>query len=228
MTTLRLYRGVSVPLADADGTISTVVRHGLNEEQGHRYFEQSWGLPIAQLAQLAEKADLSTTDTRSSSSTRPALCACGTVEGATYYALQHNLSSINNTPIIIEFNAKLDSVAVDGRDFLYTAFQFGKTEKVRSTLKELFGSKILFYFDAARVTKDQDRRVALCDLATIDPCVVNAHYKNRSVIFGRYGTVFENAFTVSLPISPRNIINVSIPTNRYEIREPSVTLGEIL
>ncbi|MYF49781.1 MAG: hypothetical protein F4220_06470, partial [Gammaproteobacteria bacterium] len=58
-----------------------------------------------------------------------AVCACGDFDGAAYYACRHNCSGANDTPLVVEFES--NAVAVDGRDFLYTVFQFGKGTQAR-------------------------------------------------------------------------------------------------
>jgi hypothetical protein len=55
-----------------------------------------------------------------------AICPCGEVIGANYYAWQHNPYGENTTPILIEFEASDDAMSIDGRDFLYTVFQLGE------------------------------------------------------------------------------------------------------
>ena len=224
MTVLRLYRGIAVPASAVCATISSIEQSGLIEGQGFWSIQQSWGLVIST---LVDKVDLSLCDTRAESRSRPAICACGTVEGAAYYAWQHNRSPRNDTPILIEFDSQLDQIAIDGRDFLYKAFQMGEPEKARGVIELLFGPKILTYADRAWDSDDQDLRIALCDLATMDPDVIAAHYANRTVIGGRHNIVYENAFTVALPIRPAAIVRVWSPTNRHKERAALVTLADI-
>ena len=174
-----------------------------------------------------EKADLSLDDTRDAD-WRSAVCACGTLEGAAYYAWQHNLYGMDDKPILIEFEANLDQVRIDGRDFLYSVFQRGDPERARSVLESIYGNKILTYVDLAWASQDQGKRIALCDLATLDPDVVLAHYANRTTIRGRYGTTFESAFTVAYPIQPKDIVCVGSPDERGIRRTHSVTIQDIL
>ena len=46
------------------------------------------------------------------------MCACGDEEGTAFYAWIHNKTDEDNTPVIVEFEADIATVAVDGRDFL--------------------------------------------------------------------------------------------------------------
>ena len=224
MTTLRLYRGIAVPAATIEAVTMSIRRDGLVEGQGKWKIEQLSRLPSGV---SVDKADLSLGDTRDAE-WRSAVCACGTLEGASYYAWQHNRHQSNNTPILIEFEAHLDAVGIDGRDLLYTAFQGGDPKRARSVLEGLYGSTILRYADQAWASQDQDRRVALCDLATLDPDVILAHYANRTVIGGRSGTTFENAFTVAYPIPPKAIVRVWAPERRGVQITPAITLRDIV
>jgi hypothetical protein len=119
----------------------------------------------------------------------------------------------------IEFEADICSAAVDGRDFLYTAFQFGDAERARPVLKECFGGSVLKYAERAWRSTSTSFRIAQCDLAISDPAVVEAHYENRCVIAGRGDTIFRNAFLIELPILASSIISV---TTDVEFEFPKV------
>ena len=224
MTKLRLYRGIAVPAASAGDVTAAILRNGLVEGQGTWRIDQLCRVP----SDISpEKADLCLEDTRDAD-WRSAVCACGTLEGAAYYAWQHNRSETDDTPILIEFEADLGRVRVDGRDFLYTAFERGEPERARTVLGGIYGNKILKYAELAWASPDHGRRVALCDLATLDPEVVLAHYASRTAIKGRYCTTFENAFSVAYPVPPSDIVRVWTPTERGAQRTPTVTLHDIL
>jgi hypothetical protein len=106
---------------------------------------------------------------------------------------------------------------VDGRDFLYTAFQAWDRDttlavnKQMQCLKMLFGDPILRYFRRAVDTKDQQQRIALCDLAVQDERVVLAHVVNHRTLRGRYNTIFASAFFVRAPILSGQISRVISP-----------------
>ena len=223
MTTLRLYRGIAVPAASVDAVTSSLRRDGLVERRGKEWVHL-WSVPSGV---SIEKAALCLEDTRDAN-WRSAVFACGTLEGAAYYAWEHNRSETNNTPILIEFESYLDQVRIDGRDFLYLSFQGGDPEEARTVLESIYGSKILRYAELAWASRDHGRRVALCDLATLDPDVVLAHYASRTIIRGRYGTTFENAFTVAYPVLPSDIVRVWTPSQRGAQISPSVTVQDIV
>ena len=223
MTTLRLYRGIAVRAASVGETIALITEKGLAEGPWFWRMEQNWGLPIDV---LLNKVDLSTADTRAESAFRPAVCACGTVEDASYYAWRRNRNRRDDTPILVEFDAQLDRIIVDGKDFLFTAFQYGEPAKIKSALGHIFGEKVLTYAEAAWAAEDQDRRIALCDLASMDADVIKAHYANRMVVGGKHGTIFANSFTVALPVQPEAIVRVWSPDSEPQLPTPSVTVGD--
>ena len=174
-----------------------------------------------------EDIDLSTVNTQGAD-WRSTVCACGTIEGASYYAWHHNRHGRDDTPILIEFEAYLEQVSVDGRDFLCAAFQLGDPEKARSVLEKIYGPKILRYAEEAWTSLDQETRIALCHVATLDADVMLAHFENRMVIRGRYGTIFENAFTVAYPVHPGAIVSVWTPCENATQRTQSVTIQDIV
>ena len=221
--TLKLFRGIAVPSDIAASAKLRLLENGLVEGQGNWRIEQPWRV---RSGILVANTDASRDDPRNLE-WRPAICACGTPAGAAFYSLHHNRSTTNNTPILIEFEAHLDRVRVDGRDFLYPAFQMGQPEKARTVLQKIYGDEIVKYADRAWATQDQTKRIAMCDLATMDPEVVLAHYSNRKVIVGRFGTVFENAFTVALPVDANSIICVRTPDSFGIDTTASVSLDDV-
>lgn len=177
---------------------------------------------------LNSKPGLSLGDTRPLIGAVAAVCACGEELGALYYSCRHNATATNNTPILIEFEAERSASAIDGKDFLYTAFQLGDPERARRVLERSFGERVLRYAEKAWSSEDQLFRIAQCDLAIHDPDVIEAHYINEVILAGRHGTVFRNAFTVSLPIGSEAIRRVWSPREPITISEPTISLFDIL
>jgi hypothetical protein len=93
--------------------------------------------------------------------------------------------------------------------------------------EQLFGSAILRYVDRAWSTEDQERRLALCDLAIQDDEVIKAHAQNTKVIGGRYRTRFCNAFLVRLPISPEAVRDVR-QLDPTQVPAAEISLHDIL
>ena len=120
------------------------------------------------------------------------------------------------------------SVAVDGRDFLYTAFQLGDPGRARRVLRTAFGKAVLRYAERAWLQESQDQRIALCDLATHDPAVIRAHHANELVLGGRYGTVFRNAFLVRAPILEGSILRVERMGKGTRLPSSAVTLRDVV
>lgn len=154
-------------------------------------------------------------------------CACGEPEGALYYACHHNCYKENDTPILIEFEALLDDVVVDGNDFLYTLFQLGNPPVARPIAESIFGAAILQYIDRAWLSEDRER-IAICDLAVQDEAVIKAHSRNEIVIAGRHGTHFRSAFLVKAPVSSDRITNVRLPDKRFRVPDAGVALNSVV
>jgi hypothetical protein len=183
------------------------------------------------LDDLLVKPDLSLEDTRPRGAGvvwQPAIYACGEELGAAYYSWRHNRSEANDTPIIVAFDVEFADVAVDGKDFLNTVFQFGDPARTRPGLERIFGPKVLRYADAAFASADQERRGALCDLATHDPEVIAAHHANTLVIAGRYKTMFRSAFTIAIPVAPERIVAVWSPDAPPSWPEPDIRLNDVM
>lgn len=226
MTTMRFYRGITLPVLQIDQAISTIAEAGFAEGRGRWRMEQFHPGP---LDVLFAKPDLSLQDTRPEGRHRqPAVCACGDEMGAAHYAWQHNRSRRNDAPLMIAFEAEHEAVAIDGKDFLYTVFQMGEPMRARTILERSFGPRILRYAEKAWGSDDQRFRIALCDLAIHDPEVVKDHYAARPVIAGRYKTIFRNAFTVKLPISGAAIVRVWSPTEPPDFATPDVSLADVV
>lgn len=219
------FRGIAVPSAAVVKTIEKIQHNGLLPDQG------KWIMPYFRpdpIEALFSKDDLSFSDTRPREEEESAICACGEQEGAAYYAWKHNRTCENDTPIMIEVEADENSVAVDGRDFLYATFQWGDPGRTRSVLEQGFGRAVLRYAEKAWESEDQCFRIALCDLATYDPDVIRAHYANDLVFGGRHGTIFRNAFIIKLPIKPEALIRVWSPSIPPSIPTPDVSLKDVL
>jgi hypothetical protein len=232
MTSLILYRGIAVGAATAAVVTDSIRTHGLAGTEGH------WTIPLPDICAVRKRleADFLNPQIRRSQiyQTTPfkGACACGTQDGAVYYAIEHNRST-GTVPLVVKFTASLSDVCVDGRDFLYTAFQLwdrhgrGGLERQVKVIEQLFGEAALRYFEAATTTHDQQRRVALCSLACFDARVVLAHYENRRIIGGRHKTRFASAFEVRCPIGADRIVEVCAP-KRPAPSGVSVTVGQFI
>jgi hypothetical protein len=221
---MRFFRGIAVRPDQAAEIRQKILGCGLGEGDG--WWDMRLRRPPNRIA-LFSKDNLTTEDTRSDELEElPFVCACGEFNGAAYYACSHNWSEQNNVPLIIEFDVDARSVALDGRDFLYRAFQGGRPEIARPVLVDCFGPNILQYVDRAWRSDDQQFRIAMCDLAIQDPAVINDHYRNTRVIAGRHKTVFRNAFLIQLPVPASAIISVRTDVT-FEFPVIDYTLDDI-
>lgn len=212
-TSLILYRGIAVRPIDAQQVLNSILNGGIKGNEGRwRFLLPDPARVRAKIPDLLSAQRLSTHDIFSETPFN-GICACGDTIGAYYYALKHNRTVEKSFPILIKFRASIDDIYVDSCDFLCTAFQFWDREtksaraKQALVLEELFGQKILLYFDRCAREREQSIRIALCNLAAFDIEVVLAHYNNRKIIRGRYGTTFCSAFYVKAPVNPSQIIS---------------------
>jgi hypothetical protein len=226
---LTLYRGLAVPSEDAGRIKQQILEGGFKVPEGGR-----WKILIndlrSELEGLYSEPDLSRHDTVCDARNCPVVCACGDVGGAAYYAWKHNNSAQHNTPLVVEFEADASDVFVDGRDFLFSAFQFWDRDKAdsngferqASALATIFGDAILRYFRQAASSEEQEYRIAMCRLAGQDIGVVRSHVRNTHIIRGRYGTTFCSAILVKTPVAPSRIKAVTAPP--YPTGSPWLTL----
>jgi hypothetical protein len=226
-----LYRGIAVVESLADNVKENILQNGIGGDEGNWKIQQHDLRDT--MALLYDKLDLSIRDTRPSSTGFAVVCACGDLLGASYYAIEHNkIKTENKTSIIIEFTAPMKDIFIDGKDFLYTCFQFwdkqnaSHIDEQTELLSTIYGTNIKKYFNKVIASDDTYYRIAMCDLACQDFDVLLGHLKNKAVIGGRYRTTFCSAFNVRLPISQHNIIGV------YEAKpntfSPKITLDSFL
>ena len=221
---MRLFCGITVPSQDADHVVEDIRSRGLVSDKGNWRIEVTdSGPPDA----LFDNDDLSIEDTRSGESSL-AVCACGELEGAAYYAFKHNYGGANDTPILIEFECDEHCVSVDAGDFLCTVFQMGDPDRDSDILCRCFGQSVLRYAKKAWETNDQGSRIAFCDLAAQDPGVIASHYRNSTALGGRHRTVFLSAFLMMLPVGPESIVNVWRPKRAIRLPVPQVHYTDCL
>lgn len=210
-----MYRGIAVSSQNADEVIATIKSRGLPGDEGTQWRSTMPSVRKIRdrLDFLYEKSDLSKDDIYQDAE-RLGVDAAGSSIGGEYYAAKHNRSWEDDQPIVIVFDVDVDKVAVDCRDFLCTVFQLWDRAPEDwwsfqdAVMTDVFGSGILRYFGSAREANEQQRRIAMCNLACFDLDVVVAHHANRKVIAGRYGTVFTSAFSVEAPVESESIRDV--------------------
>lgn len=221
---MRFFRGLAVPSAQI-ADIADKIRSDGFSTNAWRWRTEHWRPD----PRLEERIDLGIQDTRPDAVPgTPAVCACGDVEGAAHYAWRHNRSTSDDAPLLIEFEAPIENVAIDGKDCLYTIFQMGDPSLARAFVRNAFGEAGLRFAERAWQLPDQQARIALCDLMIHNPEAIAAHHASRVVIAGRHSTVFRSAFTVTLPIVPTSIVDVWRPTEQTPIPKPDIHLNELI
>ena len=210
-----LHRGITVKPEEAEMISNRILTEGINANDGADYdklrnFKQRVLEPS--LERLREKKDLSVEDVEQATiRSYPVLCACGDELGASYYAVEHNYSKKNGHthPLIIQFTTKLSNILVDGADFLYTATSGSPNQSQEDILAKFFGTKIRTYINLARKSERAEPWFAMMLLAIQDPKIIAAHLKNRTILGGKWRTLFTSAFQVRSPIPAEDIISVS-------------------
>jgi hypothetical protein len=209
---VRFYRGISVSRNEAEGVIAKIRSQGLQPGEGW------WTMMAADLKprldEIWRKPTITLADTRPEAPEPSWVCACAEEAGALYYACSHNKSVEKDTPILIVFDAEASEVIVDGRDFLYTAFQLGDPNRARPVI------------DRAWLTEDEER-IALCDLAVQDDAVVLAHARNNIMIGGRHRTRFRSAFLVRSPVPPERIVDVRTVEHDFDLPDVEISLNDV-
>jgi hypothetical protein len=200
---VRLHRGIAVEEDCADEVISAIKAGGLTALGPGRSYDV-W--PIVEPGRLLE-GDMQLIDTRAGGA-RPAVCAADAL-GATHYACRHNRADHDRVPLMIEFDAPLEAICVDGNDLLYRVFsRHARIEAARPALIGCYGEAILRYAERAWASDDPRLQIALCDLALWDAEVIGSHHANEHVIEGKFGTLFRSAFKVMLPVVSSAIVSV--------------------
>lgn len=237
MAVLKLYRGISVARGNIEQVKTKISSEGLEQSNGLHW--NSFIVDLRpNLAEFLNRPDLSTTHTRfyrpvqglTYDSVRqrdlsfPFIFACGDKTGAAYFANTGNRTKTKDFPLVIEFLAPLEDVYVDGKDFLYSAFQDGPRQGMRDKILQCFGIGISKYLDRAWGSEEVERRIALCDLAVQDPEVIISHYQNQVPIGGRNGTVFRSAFMVRVPVHSQRVLSTYRASSCYEA--PKFSLHE--
>ncbi|NBS87526.1 MAG: hypothetical protein EBS60_05535 [Verrucomicrobia bacterium] len=237
---LVFYRGICIKPVEKKQVLEKIAKYGLNSNDQH-WHKTEFVDHKGKLAKLLKKSDLTVQDvrpskmvsnkfagqTRVSIGAEPAVCACGDETGATYYALKHNRNEKEGKTeaLIIKFKAPVKDTIVDGCDFMFTCMQFGASDQHKGKLVEIFGRESGKYYDLARKSAEQDFRIAIAYLAVQDPRIILNHYNNKTVIGGRWGTIFRSAFQIKLPIPAERIIDVFSP--RLPIPSPEILVKDV-
>lgn len=151
--------------------------------------------------------------------------------GATYYALQHNKTKEKNISLLIEVEVPISDVIIDGRDFLFTAFNLGILKSNNQILecqieilKFIFGNSIEIYIDKLIETKN----IAIIDLIEYDDNIIKDYFNNNVLLNGRYNTIFRYSFMVKAPIKSNMINDITIINESYYDNNSAYSLDDFL
>jgi len=234
-----LYRGIAVDYPQVEKVISKIKGSGIRGDEGFWNFT-GWDLR-GNIESLLSKQNLTLKDTREGFREFPVVGYADEL-GAYYYALRHNFSK-GKVPLIIKINVDTSKkyVYVDGRDFLCPVFQFWDSRNLSQiygirkafriasdALEQIYGEKIIKYFQKAAKSSNQFYRIAVCDLATHDIDITKEHLNNSVTIQGRGGVVFKSAFFVEMPLSPNEIKEIFIPKSTKYKFKPKIQIKEWL
>lgn len=224
-----LYRGVALDPATADADRQAI------GETGRLAAKSFWRNTMASPAEVRRMAaglaasPAGARDAIDALPQTPLTYACARFDDAAFYARREK-----GIPFVISFEVPLEQVAIDGKDFLYTVFQFwdqngdSHREQVRGKLAALFGPAILPWFDLAGKEREQQARIGLCDLATFDLSAIEAHHANRIGILGRHGTRFRSAFALPEQIDPASVLAVEDVAGSLDPPDEVVDLRDVL
>jgi len=230
-----LFRGIAVPPANIDHVSAEIWEHGLRKVKGMLWGSQM-ASPSAVRGRVAElMASPSTIRARIDEMPMGHLiCACGDEFGATHYAVGRLPIGDISRGLLITFSAGLNELSIDGKDFLYTIFQFWDRDRkhdrelFRERLAMMFGTGILKYFDLASETDKTIERVGICDLACIDLNVIREHLRNMVLINGRCNTRFCSAVQMQEPVTSAQIISVTTVHSLPGAPERQIHLDSLL
>ena len=204
-----LYRGITLDPQTADADRAAI------RQDGQLAVKSFWKNTMASPKQVRSRtselarAPGKVRDEIKSLPQTPLSYACSDFEGAARYAL-----SARGTPVVIAFETVLEEIIIDGKDFLYTVFQFwdrsgtGHRDRVRENLSTLFGPAMLGWFDLACRETDTMARIGLCDLGVHDFAAIKRHYANRTDIAGRHNRLFRSAFALPASLEPAAILDI--------------------
>ena len=235
---MRFFRGIAISRAQVDDVIDSIKKTGVRASNGRgpvmvSDLKREYQNPTKWM-KLVSCDTLNINETRKTGV--ETICACGDRDSGLYYACIHNKTAANDVPLLIEFEAPIEDVWVDGRDFLYTVMRFWdretssqkQKEEVKRILVDVFGEAVAVYLEEAFKTCDSSRRFALVDLAINDHGIIESHLKNRHWIRGRYGTFFRSAFLVRSPISPSQVNSIEVVKTHFTRPVNFLELSEIL
>ncbi|AOG03461.1 hypothetical protein [Bosea sp. RAC05] len=221
----RLFRGLALPKEDVDRAVETLLQRGHQPQLAKREVYQK---RLSNRAEIMQLPRITLKDIQGSNREWiPSVCACGDEAGASHYAWKRSDPSL--TPIMMEVEVPLHRLVVDGNDFLFRIFSRGIPELAGPYVERMFGPAAMSYARRAwSRPRGDEERMALCELAILDPEVVAHHHANSITIKGGTQTVFASAFTIRLPLEANEIVRVWQPTEPAAPSPETVDLNHLI
>jgi len=194
-----VYRGIRAKADQRDEVVRAHMRGELepHPSSGSTYLFNR--LPEDERTRLSKLEDLTPEMTRPPDIPATGwIFAAGDLMGAEHYAFHHGGGvRAPDVPLVVEFEADLDALVIDGRDCLYTLSYGQHLPAVRAAILAIYGPACIHIIEPA-TGRDAREATARVNLACQDLDVVRHHLAHEGVVSGRYGTLFRSSVMLRL------------------------------
>ena len=190
-----LYRGIRAKVEQKDDVVEAHLRGELGPRPDGCFTYLFNRLPEQERTRLLKLDNLTLEMTRPSDVDATGwIFATGDLMGAEHYAFHHGRGvKASEAPLVIEFEADLEALVVDGRDCLYTLSSGVHLPAVRAAILAIYGPLCVRIIEAA-LGRDSREAIARVDLACQEIDVIRHHLAHEGVVSGRYETLFRSSF----------------------------------
>ena len=221
----KLYRGICVEPSKQEEIVVRIRNQGLEPNRDDirsvdiNYLKND----LENLLAKAKRGNLKEDDTRPSilvdhgnsshreylGDVREAFFATSSFDGTCYYSNVHNKTDVKTFGIVICFKVPLESLIVDGRDFLFNSLSRIKADaELQHFLIKVYGQKLKEYIKL--VAQGNNDVFAVGDLITNDDEIIEYHLDSKTWIKGRHGVFLQNSFYVINEIPKEWIDEISV------------------
>ncbi len=224
-----LYRGIRVSADQRDEVVRAHMRGelGPRPDAGFTYLFNR--LSEQERTRLSALEDLTLEMTRPSDTPDTGwIFATGDLMGAEHYAFHHGGGVIApDVPLVVELEADLDALVIDGRDCLYTLSSAQHLPAVRSAILSIYGPACIRIIEPA-TGRDTRETIARVDLACQDPDVVRHHLAHEGVVSGRHGTLYRSSVMLRPGEAAATVKRVWTPTVRQPRPAPDHVVYDLM